>query len=520
MIIQEDHERRRGLQSNLIATCSSCEEESSLETSFLVGGRGKCADINRRAVYRSIETGGGYESLESFCSIMDMPCMSKRTYYQHLETILDALEAEAKDEMKQAGERLRERLIEENGGGDESSVTDAAVSFDGTWAKRGFTSLTGVVFVISVDTGEVLDYHVVSKSCQKCSLKKSKCKTDEEFEEWEVEHVFSGECDINFHGSSPAMEMEGAEILWKRSLERHNIRYRWMVSDGDSKAFSTVEDTYDEIKVEKLDCVGHVQKRMGKHLMNLKATTKGKLEDGKTIGGRGRLTEEKIKQIQRYYGLAIRQNTLSGPNPTEKDASVAVYAMKKNIIAILHHCIQSEDKKKQHRFCPTGANSWCKWRQDEALKTSMYKGNDCLPSVFLKLLKPIFIALSDSKLLERCVRGTTQNNNESINAIVWARCPKHRHHGAKVVRCAAASAVCHFHSGYRSRERVMKRLCIPAGEFTKRSSLVKDRKRIRQGEKQVTEKHKRRRQAEQLQKTRREEALREAEGTTYEAGGF
>lgn len=37
---------------------------------------------------------------------------------------------------------------------------DVAVSFDGAWTKRGFTSLTGVVFVISVDTGEVLDYHV------------------------------------------------------------------------------------------------------------------------------------------------------------------------------------------------------------------------------------------------------------------------------------------------------------------------------------------------------------------------
>ena len=433
---------------------------------------------------------------------------------------LNALVAEVREEMKQAAERLRERIIKESGCGDKTSVIDAAVSFDGTWAKRGFTSLTGIVFVISVDTGEVLDYHVVSKSCQKCSLKKAKCKTDEEFEEWEIEHVFSGECDINFSGSSPAMEKEGAEILWRRSLNRHNIRYRWMVSDGDSKAFSAVEDTYDGIKVEKMDCVGHVQKRMGKHLMNLKATTKGKLEDGKTIGGRGRLTEEKIKQIQRYYGLAIRQNTLSDANPTEKDVSVAVYTMKKNIIAILHHCVKSEDREKQHRFCPVGSNSWCKWQQDQALGTSMYKGDDCLPRVFPELLKPIFITLSDTKLLERCIRGTTQNNNESINAVVWAWCPKHKHHGAKVVRCAAASAVCHFHSGARRRERVMKRLAIPAGEFTKKSSLSKDRKRIRQADKHTTEKHKRRRQAEQLQKNRREEALREAEGTTYEAGGF
>ena len=63
-------------------------------------------------------------------------------------------------------------ILEETGGPDTGDVVDAAVSFDGTWAKRGFTSLTGVVFVVSVDTGEVLDYHVLSKACQKCSFEK------------------------------------------------------------------------------------------------------------------------------------------------------------------------------------------------------------------------------------------------------------------------------------------------------------------------------------------------------------
>ena len=89
------------------------------------------------------------------------------------------------------------------------------------------------MFVISVDTGEVLDYHVLSKSCQSCALKKEKC-TDEELEEWRREH----ECDINFTGSSPAMEAEGAVVLWGRSIELHNLRYKWMVTDGDSKAFN------------------------------------------------------------------------------------------------------------------------------------------------------------------------------------------------------------------------------------------------------------------------------------------
>lgn len=298
-MIQESESKRRGLMAHLSAQCSLCLEETPLETSSFISKRGKSVDVNRRIVYHSIGTGGGYEGPASFCSIMNMPCITKTAYYQHVETVLDALELEAENDMKQAGQRLRQHILAENGDGDSDEVVDVTVSFDGTWAKRGFTSLTGVVFVISVNTGEVLDYHVLSKSCQSCAVKEAQCKSEEEFEECQMEHVASGDCDVNFRGSSPAMEAEGAAVLWNRSVERHNIRYKWMVCDGDSKAFNTVEGTFPDCKVVKLDCVGHVQKRMGKHLLNLKARTKGKLADGTPTGGHGHLTDDKIKQVQR-----------------------------------------------------------------------------------------------------------------------------------------------------------------------------------------------------------------------------
>ena len=520
LTVKENTSGRNGLMADLSVECSSCYESTPLKTSATITKRGQSFDINRRAIYHSLETGGGYEGLVSFCSIMNMPCLSQPAYYKQVDTILEALEAEAEDEMRLAGERVRNHILKESGEEGSDATVDAAVSFDGTWAKRGFTSLTGIVFVIAVDTGEVLDYHVLSKECHKCSIKKSQCQSDEEFDQWQLEHLAAGDCDINFTGSSPAMEAEGATVLWNRSVERHNIRYKWMVSDGDSKAFSAVENVYGDCKVEKLDCVGHVQKRMGKHLMNLKAKTKGKLDDGKPIGGHGRLTEVRIKRFQKYYGLAIRQNTLSKANPTEKEVDVAVYTMKKNIIAILHHSIESQDPAKQHRFCPIGETSWCKWQQDAATGTATYKAEDCLPEVFFELLKPTFMNLSETKLLQRCVRGATQNRNECINSMVWVRCPKHKHHGVKVVRCAVASAVCHFHSGAASRESIMQRLSIPAGEFTKKASLIKDTRRLRKSDLQASEKEKKRRQGMQLLRTRREEALRETEGVTYEAGGF
>lgn len=444
--------------------------------------------------------------------------MSKRAYYKQVEIILEAQEEEVLNEMKAAGQRLRRKILEDKDMDD--GIIDITVSFDGTWAKRGFTSLNGIVFVISAETGEVLDYHVISKQCQKCLLKQSQCTDNEKFEEWRLEHVTAGECDINFTGSSPAMEAEGAVVLWQRSLVRHNMRYKWMICDGDSKSFNSVEDIYEGCKVEKLDCVGHIQKRMGKHLLNLKSRTKGKLADGKTIGGRGRLSEPKIKKLQKDYGLAIRQNTIDKPNPSERDIDVSIYTMKKNIIASLHHNINLNDPEKQHRYCPIGDKSWCKWQLDKATGTKTFNVDECLPEVFLEILRPVYMNLSDSKLLRRCVRGKTQNPNESINSMVWVRCPKHKYHGTRVIRFATASAVCHFHGGAAIKERVMQRLLIPAGTHTKQASHRKDKKRVRKSDVQTSKKEKKKRQAQKMHRVRREEALKDVEGVTYEAGAF
>jgi hypothetical protein len=109
---------------------------------------------------------------------MNMPCISKPSYHQQVESILISLEEDQMRE-KNAGRELLELTISNEGSDDDDNV-DVAVSFDGKWAER-FTSLTGVVFVISIDTGKDLDYHRLSKACQKCSLKRSKCQTDDKF---------------------------------------------------------------------------------------------------------------------------------------------------------------------------------------------------------------------------------------------------------------------------------------------------------------------------------------------------
>ena len=273
--------------------------------------------------------------------LLDMPYISGTGYRKQQKTILDILGKHAQEEMKEAGIRLCKTLQVQDKAISDNSLLDVAVSFDGTWAKRGFTSMTGVVFVISVDTGEVLDSDVLSKTCEQCKQWEHIRDTEpQKYHEWKVSHIRSGSCDINFEGSSSAMEAKGAETLFARSIELHNMRYRWMVSDGDSMAFTRVNESNvysGDCKVEKVDCVGHVQKRMGKHLKTLRQNHKGKLSDGKAVGGRGhRLNDPDIDKLQRYYGYAIRQNAIKHNNPTEEEVNEAVQKIKTAVKAAMH----------------------------------------------------------------------------------------------------------------------------------------------------------------------------------------
>ncbi|GFW26831.1 uncharacterized protein TNCV_1376741 [Trichonephila clavipes] len=54
-----------------------------------------------------------------------------------------------------------------------SDVAECGVSVDGTWQRRGHSSLNGCVAVLSIDTGKVVDLEVMSKWCRNCNTSKS-----------------------------------------------------------------------------------------------------------------------------------------------------------------------------------------------------------------------------------------------------------------------------------------------------------------------------------------------------------
>ena len=117
-------------------------------------------------------------------------------------------------------------------------VVDEDVSLDGTWQKKGHSCKNGVVTAISAFTGKSIDYHVMSKSCKGCQAW-SKRQDDPNYNEWKNNR----NCHINHTKSLGAMEAAGAVTVFKRSLDKNNLRYVSYIGDGDTSSFNEVNNS-------------------------------------------------------------------------------------------------------------------------------------------------------------------------------------------------------------------------------------------------------------------------------------
>ena len=100
-------------------------------------------------------------------------------------------------------------------GTEPTEVIDIAVTCDGTWSKRGFTATFtatyGIVVVISWESGQVLDYEILSKRCNACERQKTRWGEDsEQYVKWMEGH--RTKCAINHEGSSPVPSPESSRF--------------------------------------------------------------------------------------------------------------------------------------------------------------------------------------------------------------------------------------------------------------------------------------------------------------------
>ncbi|XP_044584112.1 uncharacterized protein LOC123264734 isoform X2 [Cotesia glomerata] len=201
---------------------------------------------------------------------------------------------------------------------------------------------------------------------------------------------------------------------------------------------------------------------MGSRLRKAKKNNTG-------IGGKGpgKLTDKVINELSLYYGLAIRRNPESVEN------------MKNEVWATYFHKI-STDSNPQHHFCPQGSSSWCKWQVAEAEETldEFQHNNPPLTEAVQKVIKPIYEDLSSESLLERCLGSETQNNNESLNSLIWTFAPKHIHAVLKILSSMGKTIGPESHAFVNKRDQVrINRSEVRATEASKETRTAKSSER-------------------------------------------
>ncbi|GFW63880.1 uncharacterized protein TNCV_705861 [Trichonephila clavipes] len=286
-----------------------------------------------------------------------------------------------------AEESMKRAAVEENSSSPDNLLT---VSGDGTWKTRGHSSLIGVCTVIGAETGKVLDREV-SSFCKGCDSYKG-VKFGIKYNKWQRAHKISRR--KNYSGSAGKMEVDGMLRIFNRSEKLHNLKYSNYIGDGDTKTFNALSENKpygDDHLIQKIECVGHEQKRMGARLRKLKLVySKKKLSDGKTIGGKGRLTDSLIDKLAHYYGNAIRCN------------STSVKEMRKAIWAVWDLSCSTDDAP-MHWFCPTNPNTWCKYNAAINNNLQNYKHKPSVAKVVRDVIKPVFADLSHPALLKKCL---------------------------------------------------------------------------------------------------------------------
>jgi hypothetical protein len=141
------------------------------------------------------------------------------------------------------------------------------------------------------------------------------------------------------------------------------------------------------------------------------------------------------------------------------------------------------------------------------------KNKSRLDPVFLDLLQKMIKDLSSKELLSRCVRGLTQNSNESLNSVVWSILSKSKYHGFSSIQGAAATASVYFNGGRASLLEFFEQSGIKINEDLYLNLNARDEKRIKKAE-QLAEQ----RQTLILQKSKQRRQSMQATNDTSEYG--
>ena len=268
------------------------------------------------------------------------------------------------------------------------------------------------------------------------------------------------------------MEGSAAVEIWRRSVERNQLVYCTYVGDGDSSSYKNLVNSnpYDGIEtVRKEECLGHVQKRLKKHLK-------------KKSNLYSKLSVSKVERVGQLFALVVTQNR--GKTPSE---------IQKALWNLLEHLVE------KHTNCPFSTDSWCYFQKARAV--NFEDPSFVIPPLRQPYLteseygraKEVFASFASLSMCGALTMGQTQNANESLHSIIWHNSPKAKYVGQKSIEASTALAVTTFNDGEMVLASVLNSLSISPSYSTLLHLSRRDHARNQKRERAILESQKRRR---------------------------
>ena len=163
LILQEQTLKRKGCASDLRVFCVSCGWVKDFISSHKVRNQW-CFEANRRLVYSMRSFDCGLAAAKLFFRLINMPQPSRQTPNAlDNKALLKATKAVLVETMTSAAEEIHSLKHAFQDG-----LVKCNACCDGTWQRRGSSSLNGCVTAISLETRKILDVLLLSKVCKKC----------------------------------------------------------------------------------------------------------------------------------------------------------------------------------------------------------------------------------------------------------------------------------------------------------------------------------------------------------------
>ena len=139
--------------------------------------------------------------------------MIQNNYDKIVNTITEAVKTVAQETMFDLIASMIASEIRQNN--KENVIFDTGISCDGSWQCRGYASNNGVVTVIYIDNGKILDVEPMKRKA--CNLKEQFGKHNPEAH---ADQRNTRKCTYKYQGSAGGIATVGAKRIFQRLIEK------------------------------------------------------------------------------------------------------------------------------------------------------------------------------------------------------------------------------------------------------------------------------------------------------------